>query len=839
MSGREKKLKSVKINGETFLVPENSDSEESKPQKPSKKPSVASSSKTKPPQSESESSPSESKPVKKPSAASASKTKPLPSESESSSNDSTSDSKSNKTKPSKPTKKPSAASSSKTKPLPSESESSSDDSESNKTKPSKPTKKPSAASSSKTKKKPRGQSSEDESSSEDSSSGSEDSSSGSDDSSSGSDGSEKPSAKNKKVKFQKYEEFGGVQVRAKLMEHQLKLLRFAIERQEIPHVSLKRTNSRGIVVDDSDLETIEDFTMKGSLIGADPGLGKTLTSLILMKHNLKKFKDGSPCLVVSEKNIILSVWEKEIVKFFGKKIKFYIYHREANSGYEKMTISKLKKYDIILTTKEVLRAAAEDVYGNKFDGGIVYHEVNGSEAVDKYLHPEKVKENKKTGKQVIMRMKWNTVIIDEVHGAVNRTTQYFKSLMCLSSRFFHGLSGTLVKNYASEDLYSELCLIGLSVHIGKENPFDRFYRTTNISDWIYIMSKEDSGVTLTEVKTIQDVVPLGERHRQVYDFLLTKLNNAVVIHQQNRDDGSYGTILGIFQRLRQCCIAPYLITRECAQAYEQDYNDNLGIMNGMDEKLERWCRNESSKKESPLASAPIMKAIERILENREKIIVFSDSVLALMVLEESMKDFCKSKKIKAPKMEKLIGGTKKDDRDSSMKKFLQGNSQVMLATFKTGSQGLNMQQASRVLFLEQWWSPAIHEQALSRTNRIGQTRDVTKYDIIPENTIQYRILRICMEKLSEKEKFLAGKSTGKKSDNGGLNLDIILQILGQDETIHTGKKKGSNTRASSSRRDTEESEARPTTNSRTVESSDSNSPPRRRTETSSNSKRKK
>ena len=45
---------------------------------------------------------------------------------------------------------------------------------------------------------------------------------------------------------------------------------------------------------------------------------------------------------------------------------------------------------------------------------------------------------------------------------------------------------------------------------------------------------------------------------------------------------------------------------------------------------------------------------------------------------------------------------------------------VILLSVKAGGEGLNLQEATRVLVLEPWWNPQVENQAIQRAHRIGQ-----------------------------------------------------------------------------------------------------------------------
>lgn len=71
-----------------------------------------------------------------------------------------------------------------------------------------------------------------------------------------------------------------------------------------------------------------------------------------------------------------------------------------------------------------------------------------------------------------------------------------------------------------------------------------------------------------------------------------------------------------------------------------------------------------------------------------------------------------------------------------------GSPTVLLVSLKAGGTGLNLVSASRVHMLDQWWNPAVEEQAMDRVHRLGQTRDVQVYRYCCKGTIEERILEL-------------------------------------------------------------------------------------------------
>src|SRR5579859_2570706 len=75
------------------------------------------------------------------------------------------------------------------------------------------------------------------------------------------------------------------------------------------------------------------------------------------------------------------------------------------------------------------------------------------------------------------------------------------------------------------------------------------------------------------------------------------------------------------------------------------------------------------------------------------------------------------------------GSMRKDDRDAMLTRFRTTSMPVLLVSLKSGSVGLNLTSASRVIMLDLWWNPAIEEQAIDRVHRIGMAFPGTEKSI--------------------------------------------------------------------------------------------------------------
>jgi len=63
-------------------------------------------------------------------------------------------------------------------------------------------------------------------------------------------------------------------------------------------------------------------------------------------------------------------------------------------------------------------------------------------------------------------------------------------------------------------------------------------------------------------------------------------------------------------------------------------------------------------------------------------------------------------------------------------------------SLKAGGVGINLTEADYVYLIDPWWNPAVEQQAIDRTHRIGQTKKVFAYKMICKDTIEEKILQL-------------------------------------------------------------------------------------------------
>jgi superfamily II DNA or RNA helicase len=93
----------------------------------------------------------------------------------------------------------------------------------------------------------------------------------------------------------------------------------------------------------------------------------------------------------------------------------------------------------------------------------------------------------------------------------------------------------------------------------------------------------------------------------------------------------------------------------------------------------------------------------------------------------------------------LDGATR--NRQDLIDKFSQDESvRLFLISLKAGGAGLNLMAADTVIIYDPWWNPAVESQAVDRAHRIGQTKTVSVYRLVTEDSVEQKIMALKAKK---------------------------------------------------------------------------------------------
>jgi SNF2 family DNA or RNA helicase len=92
------------------------------------------------------------------------------------------------------------------------------------------------------------------------------------------------------------------------------------------------------------------------------------------------------------------------------------------------------------------------------------------------------------------------------------------------------------------------------------------------------------------------------------------------------------------------------------------------------------------------------------------------------------------------------GSTNAGDRAKNLKKFQDKMVRVFVANPATAAEGLNLFVASTVIYYSNSFKLGDRQQSEDRAHRIGQKNNVLYYDLVAENTLDNKIIKVLLEK---------------------------------------------------------------------------------------------
>lgn len=340
------------------------------------------------------------------------------------------------------------------------------------------------------------------------------------------------------------------------------------------------------------------------------------------------------------------------------------------------------------------------------------------------------------------------VILDESQAIKNPNSQRYKAVRLLQAWNRLALSGTPIENNIF-DLYAQFNflnphLLGNQKHFKEQfaNPIDKDHSqevadllSKMIQPFILRRTKEQVASELPAKTESVIFCEMGEQQRKIYesykakyrDFLLNKIETDGL--QQSRLH-----ILDGLLKLRQICNSPALLP---------DAEGDFGA-----------------------ESVKLDILLEQIQEHTSshKILVFSSLVNMLQLVRE---------RLDAANIgyAYLDGQTRK--REDVVREFQENEAMRMfLISTKAGGVGLNLTQADYVFIIDPWWNPAVENQAIDRSYRIGQDKHVMAYRMICRDSIEEKILA-----LQDKKRALASSLINVDDEQKQFDLETVRDLF--------------------------------------------------------------
>ncbi|KAM6500628.1 SNF2 superfamily chromatin remodeling protein [Amanita muscaria] len=564
-----------------------------------------------------------------------------------------------------------------------------------------------------------------------------------------------------------------------------------VERYEIPvsiKAELRKYQQEGV----NWLAFLAKYQLHGILCD-DMGLGKTLQSICILasKHHerAERYKATKqpdaihmPSLIICPPTLT-GHWYYEILKY-ADNLRPILY--TGNSRERVRLLGKLKSYDVVITSYEVVR--------------------NDISNIDD--------------------MNWLYCILDEGHIIKNAKTKLTKAVKCVRAQHRLILSGTPIQNNVLE-LWSLFDFL-MPGFLGTESSFnDRFGKP--------ILSNRDGKSKNNEAAALA----LEALHKQVLPFLLRRLKEDVLndlppkiiqdyycelsdLQKQLYDDFSRskaaeGAIQAVkpsagqdqqhifqsLQYLRKLCNHPALVLKNNTDAIDNALAKVGASSTGLND----------------IQHAPKLQALRQLLTDcgigcsatmvdtgKSELIdavpesngVFSQHRALIFCQMKQMLDIIEIDLFKRlmPSVTymRLDGSTEASKRHAIVQTFNSDPSiDCLLLTTHVGGLGLTLTGADTVIFVEHDWNPMKDLQAMDRAHRIGQKKVVNVYRLITKGTLEEKIMGLQRFKLNIANSVVTQQNSGLASMDTDLVLDLFRHTTEEDDTANAAKKNAKET----------------------------------------------
>jgi superfamily II DNA or RNA helicase len=311
------------------------------------------------------------------------------------------------------------------------------------------------------------------------------------------------------------------------------------------------------------------------------------------------------------------------------------------------------------------------------------------------------------------------VVLDESQAIKNPNSKVTKAAGLLKATNRLCLSGTPLQNNTF-DIYAQMNFLnpGMlgSVEFFKQEfsiPIDKFgekEQKDHLRKLLYPFmlrrTKEQVAKDLPEKQEMVLFCEMGDEQRKIYEAFRNDYRDKILGVVDNQGiQKSQLTILQGLMKLRQICDSPSIIKDE--------------------EKF-------------PNVSVKLEEIGREITENisNHKALVFSQFLGMLALIKERLTEL-------GVDYEYFDGSSTVLERERAIQRFQNDEScRVFLISLKAGGVGLNLTAADYVYIVDPWWNPAVEQQAIDRTHRIGQTKNIFAYRMICTDTVEDKILKL-------------------------------------------------------------------------------------------------
>ncbi|MEO6087064.1 MAG: SNF2-related protein [Umezawaea sp.] len=339
---------------------------------------------------------------------------------------------------------------------------------------------------------------------------------------------------------------------------------------------------------------------------------------------------------------------------------------------------------------------------------------------------------------------WAGLFLDEAQFAKNRQSQAYQCARRLEAPFKVAVTGTPMENNLME-LWSLLSITAPGLFPSPTRFQDFYARPIEKGDAELLARLRQRIKPLVRRRTKEQVAPeLPEKQEQVLEVELHPKHRKVYRTHLQRERKKVLGLVDDVQKNRFTILRSLTLLRQLSL--------HAGLVDDQHEAL------PSAKVDS------LCEQLQDVVGGGHRALVFSQFTGFLKIVRDRLDaegvEYC------------YLDGTTRN-RPAVLARFKDGSAPVFLISLKAGGFGLNLTEADYCFLLDPWWNPATEAQAVDRTHRIGQTRNVMVYRLIAKDTIEEKVMAL----KERKAELVAGVMDEGNAFGSALDADDIRGLF--------------------------------------------------------------
>jgi SNF2 family DNA or RNA helicase len=349
----------------------------------------------------------------------------------------------------------------------------------------------------------------------------------------------------------------------------------------------------------------------------------------------------------------------------------------------------------------------------------------------------------------------DVIILDEAQRIKNWNTRRAQAVKRLQSKYAFVLTGTPLENRL-EELHSIIEFVDcfrlgpLYYYLDKHQQIDDVGKVIGYKDLSSIaQTLEPILIRRTKDEVLKELPKRIDKH-----FFVPMTKEQAEIHESAKETVAY--IVAKWRRMGFLLEKDQLRLQSALQTMRMSCNSTFLVDKQSDHGLK---------------SDEAIELFEEILEDsKAKIVVFSQWLGTHQLLINRLES-------KPWQHVFFHGQVPSAERGKLIQQFKDDPHCRIFFSTDAGGVGLNLQNASVVVNMDQPWNPAILEQRIGRVHRLGQMRPVQVFNFVAQGTIEHNMLDV----LKFKKSLFAGVLDGGENEVflGGSKLKKFMDTVDQ------------------------------------------------------------